>query len=216
MAPPRARERVAGLPRVAAPFVGVVCFVAWSQHAVGDWWAPLRVQLENSHHGGVTDPFTALFHDARGVLHHHVGTALHVPWVLAALAMLFVCWRRLPASYTLFAAAVLVIAVAGSNLDSFERYALSAGSAVDAAAFVLTRAPARTRWCWRCSRPGWPGTRCGLSDHLGPRGGPGLIEPPFNGRLPSPAGTRGPANLPCSWYPCRGRPSSSSAPDRPA
>ena len=60
------------------------------------------------------------------MLHHHVGTALHVPWVLLALAMLVVCWRRLPAPYTLFAAAVLAVAVAGANLDSFERYALSA------------------------------------------------------------------------------------------
>ncbi len=71
------------------------------------------------------------------MLHHHVGTALHVPWVLLALAMLVVCWRRLPAPYTLFAAAVLATAVAGSNLDSFERYALSAFPLSIAAALVL-------------------------------------------------------------------------------
>ena len=131
-------ERVAGIGAVAAPFVGLLAFLAWSKHTVGDWLAPLRVQLQSSHHGGLSDPLTTLYHDATGVLHHHVGTALHVPWVLLALAMLIVCWRRLPAPYTLFAAAVLATAVAGSNLDSFERYALSAFPLSIAAALVLT------------------------------------------------------------------------------
>jgi hypothetical protein len=132
-------ERATGLGAVAAPFVGVLGFLAWSKHVVGDWWAPLRVQLQGSHHGGLSDPFATLYHDARGVLHHHVGTALHVPWVVLALAMLIVCWRRLPAPYTLFAAGVLATAVAGANLDSFERYALSAFPLSIAAALVLTR-----------------------------------------------------------------------------
>ncbi|HWF15304.1 MAG TPA: hypothetical protein VG244_03910 [Acidimicrobiales bacterium] len=132
-------ERAAAIGALAAPFVGLLVFLAWSKHTVNDWWAPLRVQLQNAHHGGLSDPFVTLFHDAKGVLHHHVGTALHVPWVLLALAMLIVCWRRLPAPYTLFAAAVLAVAVAGSNLDSFERYALSAFPLSIAAALVLTQ-----------------------------------------------------------------------------
>ncbi len=131
-------ERVAGIGAVAAPFVAVAAFLAWSKHTVGDWWAPVRVQLESSHHGGLADPFATLYDDARGLLHHHVGTALHVPWVLLAVAMLLVCWRRLPAPYTLFALAVLVTALAGSNLDSFERYALSAFPLSIAAALVIT------------------------------------------------------------------------------
>ena len=47
-----------------------------------------------------------------------------------------VCWRRLPAPYTVFAAAVLAVAVSGTNLDSFERYALSAFPLSMAAALV--------------------------------------------------------------------------------
>ena len=137
MGPPGPPERVAGLAAVAAPFVALFAFGAWADHEVGDWLAPIRVQAENAHHGGVTDPVTELFHDASGVLHHHVGTALHVPWVLLALAMLVVCWRRLPAPYTLFAAGVLVVALSGSNLDSFERYAMSAFPLSMAAAFLL-------------------------------------------------------------------------------
>ncbi len=131
-------ERAAGLGATAAPFVGVLAFLAWSKHTVHDWWAPLRVQLQGSHHGGLSDPVATLYDDAKGLLHHHVGTALHVPWVLLAIAMLIVCWRRLPAPYTLFAAAVLAVAVSGSNLDSFERYALSAFPLSVAAALVLT------------------------------------------------------------------------------
>lgn len=132
-------QRVAGLGAVAAPFVGLLVFLGWSEHTVHDWWAPLRVQLQNSHHGGLADPFVTLYDDARGLLHHHVGTALHVPWVLLALAMLVVCWRRLPAPYTVFAAAVLAVAVSGANLDSFERYALSAFPLSIAAALLLTQ-----------------------------------------------------------------------------
>lgn len=132
-------ERLAGIGAVAAPFVGVFVFLAWAKHEVADWWAPLRVQLQSSHHGGLSDPFATLYHDATGLVHHHVGTALHVPWVLLALTMLIVCWRRLPAPYTLFAGAVLATAVAGSNLDSFERYALSAFPLSIAAALLLTQ-----------------------------------------------------------------------------
>ena len=49
-------ERVAGLGAVAAPFVGLLAFLAWSKHTVGDWLAPLRVQLQSSHHGGPLRP----------------------------------------------------------------------------------------------------------------------------------------------------------------
>ena len=98
------------------------------------------MQLESSHHGGVSDPFATLFDDARGLMHHHVGTALHVPWVLLAVVLLVVCWRRLPACYTVLVLAILGVALAGANLDSFERYALSAFPLVIAAA-VLVRGP---------------------------------------------------------------------------
>jgi hypothetical protein len=133
-------QRLAGLLALVAPLVGVLAYLVWAHHVVGDLWAPLRVQLESAHHGGLADPFVTVYHDAKGLLHHHVGTALHLPWVLVGLVLLVVCWRRLPASYTLFAAGTLALAVAGSNLDSFERYALSAFPLTMAAA-LLCRGP---------------------------------------------------------------------------
>jgi hypothetical protein len=137
-------QRLAGLVAVGTPLLGLAGFGIWAHHEVGDFWAPLGVQLESTHHGGLSDPFVTLVHDARGVLHHHVGTALHVPWVIIALVLLIVCWRRLPASYTVFAGAILAVAVAGTNLDSFERYALSAFPLAIAAA-VLCRGPRTER-----------------------------------------------------------------------
>jgi hypothetical protein len=133
-------ERLAGITAVLAPFVAVGLFLGWARHLVGDTFAPLRVQLQSAHHGGLSDPISTLLHDARGLLHRHVGTALHVPWVIVAVVLLVVCWRRLPASYTLFAGATLCLALAGSNLDSFERYALSAFP-LSIAAALLCRKP---------------------------------------------------------------------------
>jgi hypothetical protein len=133
-------RRLAGLAATIAPVLGLLAFGLWAHHEVGDLWAPLRVQFESNHHGGLSDPFVTIVHDARGLVHHHVGTALHVPWVIVALILLVVCWRRLPASYTVFAAAILAVALAGSNLDSFERYALSAFPLAIAAA-LLCRGP---------------------------------------------------------------------------
>jgi hypothetical protein len=132
-------HRLAGLGATVAPVVGLVVFGLWSRHEVGDFWAPLRVQFQSTHHGALSDPFVTVFHDVRGLWHGHVGTALHVPWVIVAVALLVVCWRRLPASYTVFTLAVLAVAVAGSNLDSFERYALSAFPLSIAAALLCSR-----------------------------------------------------------------------------
>ena len=72
-------------------------------------------------------------------MNHHFGTALHVPWVVVVVVLLVVCWRRWPASYGAFATAVVAVALSGTNLDSFERYALSAFPLVLAAAGLIGR-----------------------------------------------------------------------------
>ena len=129
-------DRAAMTAAVAGPAVGLAAFLGWAQGAVGDFFLPVRVQTQAGHHGGLTDPLSTLWHDATGVLHHHFGTALHVPWVLLSLGLLVVCWQRLPASYGAFATGVVVVALSGTNLDSFERYALSAFPLVMVAAMV--------------------------------------------------------------------------------
>jgi hypothetical protein len=122
----RGPERVAPVVALVAPLAGLATFLGWSGAALGNTWGPLREQAQAGHHGALSDPFTTIAHDATGLLHHHLGTALDVPWALAAIALLVVCWLRLPASYSLFATAVVAAGLSGTNLDSFARYALSA------------------------------------------------------------------------------------------
>ena len=112
---------------MAAPVVGTAAYLGWVGSQFGDPWLPLRVQQQNGHRGAITVPLGAMWHDLDSVAHgHHVGSALHIPWVLISVALLVVAFRRLPLSYAAFAAAVLAVSVTSSNLDSFERYALGA------------------------------------------------------------------------------------------
>jgi hypothetical protein len=136
-----AGRRVASGVAVIAPVLGLGGFLGWSQAANGDFFAPLRVQTQSGRHGGLSNPFRVLADDARGVFHHHFGTALHVPWVLLVLILLVVCWRRLPLPYSAFATAVVLVALTGTNLDSFERYALSAFPLVMGGATLISRQP---------------------------------------------------------------------------
>ncbi len=127
-------ERALAVLATLAPVVGAGAFLAWSAGVYGDGLLPLSVQTQAGHHGGLSDPFRTIAHDVTGVAHHHFGTALHVPWVVLVVALVVVCWWRLPASYGALATVVAVVALTGTNLDSFERYALGAFPLVVAAA----------------------------------------------------------------------------------
>jgi hypothetical protein len=125
---------------VVAPVVGAGAYLAWVGSAFGDAWLPFRVQDQPGHRGAVTLPFDAMWHNVVSVTHgHHLGNALHIPWVVLCAALLVVAFRRLPLSYAAFAAAVLAVSVVSSNLDSFERYALSAFPLVIAASTLTSR-----------------------------------------------------------------------------
>ncbi len=119
-------ERMGMLAALVAPVAGICTFLGWSAASFGDFLLPVRVQTSAGHHGGLSDPLRTLFDDARGAFHHHVGTALHIPFVLLVVVVLVFVWLRLPASYGAFATGIVVVALSGTNLDSFERYALSA------------------------------------------------------------------------------------------
>lgn len=133
--------RVARAAAVVGPAVGFGAFLGWVRWRYGDALAPLRVQQQGSLRGGVTDPLRTLAHDASLLVHgRHLGSALHLPWALLAIALVVVTLRRWPLSYGAFAAAVLVVALTAANLDGFERYALSAFPLVLAGA-SLTSGP---------------------------------------------------------------------------
>lgn len=120
------RDRISAGVAIVAPVVGGGSFFIWSAIAFGDAWLPLRVQSQVANHGGLSDPLHTLLIDARGVFHHHFGTAVHVPWVLFVIVLLVVTWYRWPTPYGAFATAVVLVAVSGTSLASFERFALSA------------------------------------------------------------------------------------------
>jgi hypothetical protein len=140
---PEAAGHAAVLPRVlavVAPAVGAAGFLAWVRSAFGDTWLPFRVQDQPGHRGAITLPFDAMWHNLASVSHgHHLGNALHIPWVVLCALLLVVAFRRLPLSYAAFTASVLAVSVVSSNLDSFERYALSAFPLVIAASTFTRR-----------------------------------------------------------------------------
>jgi hypothetical protein len=112
---------------VTAPIIGTGLFLVWAGVRYGDALLPLRIQQDSTRRGPVVDPLTALLHEGRGILHgHHVGSGLHVPWAIALVILVAVCLRRWPACYGAFAAVMLLAALSSKNLDSLERYALSA------------------------------------------------------------------------------------------
>jgi hypothetical protein len=134
------RANVARCAAVVAPAAGTAGYLAWVAGTFGDALLPFRVQDQHGHRGPLTTPFGAMWHNLMAVAHgHHVGSALHIPWVLASLALVVLAFRVLPVSYGAFAAAVVAVSIASSNLDSFERYALSAFPLVIAASTLTSR-----------------------------------------------------------------------------
>jgi hypothetical protein len=112
---------------VSGPVLGTGAFLLWAQVAYGDGLLPVRIQQQVRLRGPLLDPFRAVLHESRGIVHgHHIGSGLHVPWVVGLTLLAIVCLRRWPASYGLFAVPMLIAAASSANLDSFERYGLSA------------------------------------------------------------------------------------------
>lgn len=137
-----AGEKVARVAAVLSPFAGTVAYLLWVDDRFGDGLLPFRVQTRANLKGTFTDPFTSTTDALRGIVHGHVGTGLHVPWMIVVVALVVVAFRRLPLAYGLYAAVTVASAVTSANLDSFERYALAAFPVTVALALLV--------------RPGWP------------------------------------------------------------
>jgi len=120
-------QRWSRLAAVLAPVAGLLAYLSWTSVEFGSFTKPLTLQTDPTRHGGLTDPLVTMYHDAVNLLGgHHVGTALHLPWVVVSAVMVVVVFWKLPVSYGLYSTAIVVVAASGSNLDSFERYALGA------------------------------------------------------------------------------------------
>jgi len=131
-------ERVLRLLAAGAPGAGGVAYLAWSWFAYGDPLRPLRLQQEFDRRGAFVNPVSRLIEAAqqlRGGV--DLGSGLHFPWAVGFLVLLVVCFRRLPASYGIFSASILLLALSAGNLDSLERYGLSAFPLMIALAIVV-------------------------------------------------------------------------------
>lgn len=134
------------LPRaasIAGPVVGGAAYLAWVGHVYGDWELPLRLQNAAELRGGWANPVATVV-DAVRALGDGMGEGLHVPWIAVFGVLLVVAFRTLPVSYGAWSAVLLLSALTGHTLGSFERYGLAAFPLVLALA-VITRRPVLDR-----------------------------------------------------------------------
>lgn len=127
---------------VAAPVLGTAVYLAWAWRAFGDPLTPYRVQAGSDLRRGVVSlSVEFLFRTSPGGYRWQLVLAL----LIAAVGMLYVCARRLPAAYTVWAAVGMAAAVTAYGLHSLPRYLAAIFPLAMAAAIVLHR-----RWLW------WP------------------------------------------------------------
>lgn len=134
------RGRVERVGAVIAAPVGSGLYLLWVRYAYGDAWLPLRIQNDRAHRGGFVDPFTRTFDGIGDLIHgDRFGSGLHVLWAALFVVLIVVLLMRLPASYGVYAGAMVVVNLSARNLDSFERYAISAFPLVLAVALLTDR-----------------------------------------------------------------------------
>ncbi|HEY6318353.1 MAG TPA: hypothetical protein VI462_10770 [Acidimicrobiia bacterium] len=134
------RERVARAGAVVSPILGLAAFLAYAGLAFGDAFAPLTVQDQARLRGHVQSPITSVVNGVRDLAHAgRFGPGLHILWAGVFALLLVVVARKLPASYTAYAAVALVLALSAQNLDSFERYCATTLPFLLAVAFITKR-----------------------------------------------------------------------------
>ncbi|MGI8664253.1 MAG: mannosyltransferase family protein [Acidimicrobiales bacterium] len=134
----RDRELPGRAAAVAAPVAGAVAFLWWVGATFGDWRIPIDVQDELR--GGAVNPFVRLLEAGIDFATFDVH-GLHFPFAVAMLGLCFVTARRLPASYAVFATALVVVSLSARNLNSIERYGLDAFPLVIALALIASSRP---------------------------------------------------------------------------
>ncbi len=131
--------RVGATLAVAGPIVGTGAYLVWARSRTHQLLYPLRVQQDPTRRGGFVDPVRGVAHAVHALFSgDHLSAGVHAGTALLLAALLVVLARRWPLSFTLYAAAVLVVALSSRNLDSLERYALSTVPFLLAAADVAS------------------------------------------------------------------------------
>ncbi|MDQ6649826.1 MAG: hypothetical protein M3Z02_06880 [Actinomycetota bacterium] len=135
------RQWVLRAAATLAPVLGAGSYLLWAGRRYGDTLAPLRVQEQSGHRGGLVSlPFAPLKHSVIALVHGvEPTTAAHLLWTGLFGVLLVVSVRRLPASYSAFAAVMLAAAYSARTLDSLERYCFAAFPLLIALAVVVRR-----------------------------------------------------------------------------
>jgi hypothetical protein len=130
--------RASRVASVLGPAAGVLSYAWWVHGRTGDWWLAFRVQGDPSLRGDTVTPVESLVDAASALLHgDELGTGLHFVTAIAALVLLVVTARRLPASYTAYAAVSVGVVLTASSLNSLERYVLVTVPLLVAAALIV-------------------------------------------------------------------------------
>jgi hypothetical protein len=133
-------DRVTRIGAVVAGAVGSGLYLLWVRYEYGDAFLPLSIQNDRAHRGGFVDPFTRVYDGISDLVHgDRFGSGLHILWLAVFVALIVVLLQRLPSSYGWYAAAMVIVNLSARNLDSFERYAMSAFPLVLAVALVTDR-----------------------------------------------------------------------------
>jgi hypothetical protein len=131
------RDAKAAVPALA-PVAGMLVFLAWAERRSHDLLYPLRAQQDPTRRGHWVDPVSAVAHNTRALFTgDHVSAGIHALSAVVFVLLLIVVARRWPLSFTVYAAAALVVALSSRNLDSLERYGLATVPFVLAGADVI-------------------------------------------------------------------------------
>ncbi len=135
------RDRLWRVGAVASPGVGMALYLAWVGAEYDDPLLPFSVQSRHDLRGATIDPITHVVNSVGDVLDgDRFGAGLHLVWLVVFVGLLVVVARRLPASYTAYGAATLVLATTAKNISSFDRYVFSTFVFAIAVALVTVRA----------------------------------------------------------------------------
>lgn len=116
------RGQVAARVLVAlSPLMGIGLFLLWVHNVYGNWTLPYSIQkLEGLRGTYAGNPFSSAL-DSLNQVGNGAG-AFTVVLVVAAVGLLWGCVRRLPVSYTVWAAISVFAAVTAPHFSSFARY----------------------------------------------------------------------------------------------
>jgi hypothetical protein len=136
----RRRPRLAPLIATIAPAGGLAAYMLWARDRTGDLFLVLRLQNANNLRGGTVSPITSVGHAFHELISgDRFGYGLHAITAVVIVLLVIVVGRRLPLSYTVYAAASVLVALCAHNLDSLERYSLATFPLVIGAATLLRR-----------------------------------------------------------------------------